>query len=119
MILYYIFQVRASGHAPYYSLEKAGQGLGIKLISRDIWNLGHGVEPFAPTKALAVRLRQHAMDTPLGGPGPGPDFRTIQPWRWATAARARWARDGGSDSSSRPLICSLLAGEAEAISSMG
>ncbi len=54
--------------------RKALEAEAAKLISCGVWDLGHGGRPFPPTKANAVRPRQHAMDTLLGGPVPTPDL---------------------------------------------
>ena len=50
-------------------LEKADQIIGISLIDCSIGDLGHGGEPFPPTKANADSPNQNVVDRLLGGPG--------------------------------------------------
>lgn len=49
-------------------LEETDQIIGISLIDCSIWGVGHGGEPFPPTKANADRPDQNVVDTLLGGP---------------------------------------------------
>ena len=50
-------------------LEEADQIIGISLIDSFIRGLGHGGEPFPPSKANAYRPNQNDVHRILGGPG--------------------------------------------------